>query len=94
MRSSSLKHNNLMLRSERRERLEAWAASDSPISHNQVLVGGWRIAGGANELIRLQEKGPAFRLSPGKVADRDKGRAKHQANQHDTTVGMLVGAIK
>jgi len=24
-----LKHNNLMLRSERRERLEAWAASDS-----------------------------------------------------------------
>jgi len=30
-----LKHNNLMLRSERRERLEAWAASDSPISHSQ-----------------------------------------------------------
>src|SRR5258708_29122194 len=29
MRSNSLKHNNLMLRSERRERLEAWAASDS-----------------------------------------------------------------
>src|SRR5712664_1189264 len=35
MRSSLLKHNNLMLRSERRERLEAWAASDSPISHSQ-----------------------------------------------------------
>src|SRR6266581_4021895 len=31
MRSNSLKHNNLMLRSERRERLEAWAASDSQI---------------------------------------------------------------
>jgi len=30
-----LKHNNLMLRSERRERLEAWAASESPISHSQ-----------------------------------------------------------
>src|SRR5450756_1291289 len=30
MRSSLLKHHNLMLRSERRERLEAWAASDSP----------------------------------------------------------------
>jgi len=30
-----LKHNNLMLRSERRERLEAWAASDSPISQSQ-----------------------------------------------------------
>jgi hypothetical protein len=30
-----LKHNNLMLRSERRERLEAWAANDSPISHSQ-----------------------------------------------------------
>jgi hypothetical protein len=29
-----LKHNNLMLRSERRERLEASAASDSPISHS------------------------------------------------------------
>src|SRR6266446_8329552 len=29
MRSNSLKHNNLMLRSERRERLEAWAVSDS-----------------------------------------------------------------
>src|SRR3981189_2662134 len=31
MRSNSLKHNNLMLRSERRERLEAWAARDSQI---------------------------------------------------------------
>jgi hypothetical protein len=31
MRSNSLKHNNLMLRSERRERLEAWAARDSHI---------------------------------------------------------------
>src|SRR5216683_2817342 len=38
MRSSLLKHNNLMLRSERRERLEAWAASDSPISHRQYYV--------------------------------------------------------
>jgi hypothetical protein len=28
-------HNNLMLRSERRERLEALATSDSPISHSQ-----------------------------------------------------------
>jgi hypothetical protein len=28
MRCNLLKHNNLMLRSERRERLEAWAASD------------------------------------------------------------------
>jgi hypothetical protein len=28
MRSEVLKQNNLMLRSERRERLEAWAASD------------------------------------------------------------------
>jgi hypothetical protein len=27
--------HNLMLRSERRERLEAWATSDSPISHSQ-----------------------------------------------------------
>jgi hypothetical protein len=35
MRFNLLKHNNLMLRSERRERLEAWAASDSPISHSQ-----------------------------------------------------------
>jgi hypothetical protein len=35
MRSNLMKHNNLMLRSERRERLEAWAASDSPISHSQ-----------------------------------------------------------
>src|SRR5712672_4373660 len=35
MRSNLLKHNNLMLRSERRERLEAWAARDSPISHSQ-----------------------------------------------------------
>ncbi len=36
MRFSLLKHNNLMLRSERRERLEAWAASDSSISHRQT----------------------------------------------------------
>jgi len=35
MRYNLLKHNNLMLRSERRERLEAWAASDSLISHGQ-----------------------------------------------------------
>src|SRR6266700_4259306 len=35
MRSNSLKHNKLMLRSERRERLEAWAASDSQIQHSQ-----------------------------------------------------------
>jgi hypothetical protein len=28
-------HNNLMLRSERRERLEAWATRESPISHSQ-----------------------------------------------------------
>src|SRR5216683_1889072 len=35
MRSNLLKHHNLMLRSERRERLEAWAASDSPISHSR-----------------------------------------------------------
>jgi hypothetical protein len=27
-RSSLLKHDNLMLRSERRERLDAWAAND------------------------------------------------------------------
>jgi hypothetical protein len=30
-----LKHHNLMLRSERRERLEAWAASDSQISKSR-----------------------------------------------------------
>jgi len=89
-----LKHNNLMLRSERRERLEAWAASDSPISHNQVLVGGRWVAGGADELVRLQKKGVAFRLRLGKIADRDKGSAKHQANQHDSTVGVPVGVIK
>jgi len=35
MRFNLLKHHNLMLRSERRERLEAWAASDKPISHGQ-----------------------------------------------------------
>src|SRR6266581_6175732 len=38
MRSNLLKHNNLMLRSERRERLEACAASDLPISHSQYYV--------------------------------------------------------
>jgi hypothetical protein len=32
MRFNLLKHDNLMLSSERRERLEARAASDSPIS--------------------------------------------------------------
>ena len=34
MRSNLLKHNNLMLRSEQRERLEAWAASD----HRSLIV--------------------------------------------------------
>jgi hypothetical protein len=29
-----LKHTDLMLGSEHRERLEAWAARDSPISHS------------------------------------------------------------
>jgi hypothetical protein len=33
-RSNLLKHNSLMLRSEQRERLEAWAASEPPISHS------------------------------------------------------------
>jgi hypothetical protein len=59
-----------------------------------ALVGGRWVAGGANELIRLQEKGVAFRLRLGKIADRDKGRAKHQANQQDSTVGVPVGVIK
>jgi len=35
MRSKVLKQDNLMLRSERRERLEAWAASGSLISDGQ-----------------------------------------------------------
>ena len=35
MRSSLLKHIDLMLRSERRERLEAWAASELPFAHSQ-----------------------------------------------------------
>jgi hypothetical protein len=35
MRFNLLKHNNLMPRSEQRERLEAWTASDSHISHNR-----------------------------------------------------------
>jgi hypothetical protein len=35
MRSKVLKQNNLMLRSERRERLEAWATGDSLISDGQ-----------------------------------------------------------
>jgi hypothetical protein len=38
MRSKVLKQNNLMLRSERRERLEAWAASDSLILHSQYYI--------------------------------------------------------
>jgi len=32
MKFNLLKHNNLMLRSERRERLEAWAANDSDLT--------------------------------------------------------------
>lgn len=35
MRSNLLKRNNLMLKSEHRERLEAWAASDSPLSNSR-----------------------------------------------------------
>ena len=35
VRLNLLRHNNLMLRSERRERLEAWAASDSTYSNSQ-----------------------------------------------------------
>jgi hypothetical protein len=38
MRFNLLKHNNLMLRSERSERLEAWEASYSPISNSQYQV--------------------------------------------------------
>ena len=36
--ASLLKHNNLMLRSERRERLEAWAASESAFAHSQYYA--------------------------------------------------------
>lgn len=38
MRSNLLKHNNLMLRSERRERLEAWAASELPFAHSRYYA--------------------------------------------------------
>ena len=61
--------------------------------NGNALVGGRRVAGGANELVRLQEKGVAFRLRLGKIADRDKGRAKHHANQHDPTMGAPVGVM-
>jgi hypothetical protein len=38
MRSNLFKHNNRMLRSERRERLEAWAASESAFGHSQYCA--------------------------------------------------------
>jgi hypothetical protein len=47
-----LKHNTLMLRSERRERLEAWAASDSPIAHRQQRLASDIIAQKARSLGR------------------------------------------
>src|SRR3981189_184670 len=65
MRSNSLKHNNLMLRSERRERLEAWAASDSPISHNQYLWTGpcFFVICKSNRVARMRARWQAPRRS-------------------------------
>ena len=48
MRFNLLKHNNLMLRSERRERLEAWAASDSPTAYS---VPDQRYTGAGHSII-------------------------------------------
>jgi hypothetical protein len=44
MRLKLSKHDNLMLRSERRERLEAWAAIDSPILYKRTrFVDTWAV---------------------------------------------------
>ena len=62
--------------------------------HHHVLIGRRRVAGGTNEPVRLQENVVVLGLLLGKVADRGKGRAKDQANQHDPAVGAPVGVMK
>ena len=64
-----LKHNNLMLRSERRERLEAWVASDSPILHRRY----WPVAAGKRD--RNDARGHALsKLMPADESNRHRVR--------------------
>src|SRR5712672_3388929 len=64
MRSNLLKHNNLMLRSERRERLEAWAASDSPISHSRYYRVAIRSSSSSTSACRAGGNGLSDNAKP------------------------------
>ena len=60
-----MKHNNLMLRSERRERLEAWAPSDSPLTSSVLMDGihcGSRLGRGRRRGIRVRRRLQALPL--------------------------------
>src|ERR1700716_1448434 len=63
-RSNLLKHNNLMLRSERRERLEAWAASDSPISHSRYYRVAIRSSSSSTSACRAGGNGLSDNANP------------------------------
>jgi hypothetical protein len=72
MRFNLLKHNNLMRRSERRERLEAWAASDP--SHVSTKVAGCKAEAAPNQNIennpmQRNKRSPAWMLCPRKHFD-------------------------
>src|SRR6266567_7369847 len=88
MRSNSLKHNNLMLRSERRERLEAWAASDSQIQHSQYSCrrtsnrNGIRIMDFASALL------PSKFVSEAAAMYNELRKAGHQAGSGNRCPGL------
>ena len=90
MRFNLLKHNNLMpaqrlcrcrWRSERRERLEAWAASDPPISHSQYLLPR------AETLLEFRHMDDAAAM--GAIAGRREAMAEPAAI---SVCGIIIGA--
>jgi hypothetical protein len=72
MKFNLLKHNKLMPRSEQRERLEAWAASDP--SHVSTKVAGRKAEAAPNQNIennpmQRNKRSPAWMLCPRKHFD-------------------------
>src|ERR1700688_553321 len=79
MRFNLLKHNNLMLRSEPRERLEAWAANDSPTPTQSALLPA------SDGVIQASMIRSFLTVSTGTLASRLLGFAR------DAMIAALLG---
>jgi hypothetical protein len=57
-------------------------------------VGRDRLAGGANELVCLEQDMVRLRLRPDKKTDGDKGGAEQKSDQHDPAMRWPVSIVK